>query len=108
MKCKKKSVHYLAHQRNYRLMIMQILHMTLGFPGGPNGKEPACQCRTHKRHGFHPQVGKIPWRRAWQSTPVFLPGESHGQGNLTGYSPKHREESDMTEGSVSTAQSTVP
>ena len=42
----------------------------------PRGKEPACQRRRHKRHGFNPWVGKIPWRRAWQPTPVFLPGES--------------------------------
>ena len=40
-----------------------------------------------KRHGFHPWVGKIHWRRAWQSTPVFLTGESHGQRSLVGYSP---------------------
>ena len=50
--------------------------------GGANGKEPACQCRRHKRHRFDPWVGKIPWRRAWQSTSVFLPGESHGQRSL--------------------------
>ena len=36
----------------------------------------------YKRHGFNPWVGKIPWRRAWQPTPVFLPGESHGQRSL--------------------------
>ena len=48
----------------------------MGFQGGTSGKEPACQCRRHKRHGFHPWVGKIPWRRAWQPTPVFLPGDS--------------------------------
>ena len=36
----------------------------------------ACQCRRHKRHGFNPWVGKIPWRKKWQPTPVFLPGES--------------------------------
>ena len=41
-----------------------------GFPGGASGKEPACQC---KRGTFDPWVGKIPWRRAWKSTPVFLP-----------------------------------
>ena len=52
----------------------------LGFPGGACGKEPAC--RTHKRHGFSPWVGKIPWRRTWQPTPVFLPGEFHGQRSL--------------------------
>jgi len=35
----------------------------------------------------NPWVGKIPWRRKWQSTPIFLPAESHGQRRLTGYSP---------------------
>ena len=49
------------------------------FPGGSSGKDPTCQCRRHKRCRFDPQVGKIPWRREWQPTPVFLPGESHGQ-----------------------------
>ena len=46
-------------------------------------KESACQC---KRHGFDPWVRKIPWRRKWQPTPVFLPGKSHGQRSLVGYS----------------------
>ena len=54
------------------------------FPGGTSGKEPACQCRRHKRCKFNPWVGKIPWRRAWQPTPVFLPGKSHGQRSLVG------------------------
>ena len=45
-------------------------------PDGASGKEPTCQC---KRIGFHLWVGKIPWRREWQPTAVFLPGESHGQ-----------------------------
>ena len=67
----------------------------MGFPGGTGGKEPPCQ---HRRRRFSPRVGKIPWRRAWQPTPVFLPGESHGQRSLTGYSPWCWEESDMTEG----------
>ena len=56
-----------------------------GFPGGASGKESTCQCRTHKRCGFDPWVGKIPWRRAWQPTPVFLAGEFHGQRSLVGY-----------------------
>ena len=47
----------------------------LGFPGGASGKESACQCRRHKSRRFDPWVGKIPWRRAWQPTPVSLPGE---------------------------------
>jgi len=46
---------------------------------------------------FNPWVGKISWRRAWQSTPGFLPGESHGQRSLSGCSPKGHKESDMTE-----------
>jgi len=69
----------------------------LGFPGGTSGKEPTCQCRKHKRHGFDPWVRKIPWRRAWQPTPVFLPKESHGQRGLAGYSPQGCKESDVTE-----------
>ena len=48
------------------------------FPGRASGKEPACQCRRHERRGFSPWVGKVPWRRAWQPTPGFLPGESRG------------------------------
>ena len=56
-------------------------------PGGASGKEPACQCKRDKRWGFDPRVGKIPWRRPWQPTPVFLPGESHGQRTLVGNSP---------------------
>jgi len=50
-------------------------------------KKPACQCRRHKRYRFNPWVRKIPWRRAWQPTPVFMPGESHGQTSLEGYCP---------------------
>jgi len=55
-----------------------------GFPGGASDIESAYQCR---RFGFNPWVGKIPWRRAWQPSPVFLPRESHRQGSLVGYSP---------------------
>ena len=55
--------------------------------GRNSGKEPACQCRRCKRHRFNPWVGKIPWRRVVQPTLVFLPGKSHGQRSLAGYSP---------------------
>ena len=65
----------------------------LYFPGGSDDKESACQCR---RPGFDPWVRKIPWRRKWQPNPVFLPGESHGQRSLVGYSPRGRKESDTT------------
>ena len=64
-------------------------HLLWGFPGGSDGQESACQCR---RPGFEPWIRKIPWRRKWQSTLVFLPGEFHGQ-SLVGYSPRgHRIE----------------
>ena len=49
-------------------------------------KVPACQCKGPKRCEFDPWVGKIPWRRIWQPTPVLLPGEYHGQKSLAGYS----------------------
>ena len=60
-------------------------HRTAGKVGLPRwlcGKESACQCR---RGRLHPWVRKTPWRRKWQSTPVFLPGKSHG---LASYSPR--------------------
>ena len=52
-----------------------------------SGKESVCQCRRHRRPWFDPWVGKIPWRRKWQPTQVFLPGKSHGQRSLVHYSP---------------------
>ena len=48
-------------------------------------QESACQRRVWRRRRFEPWVGKIPWRKAWQPTPVFLPGESQGQRSLEGY-----------------------
>ena len=51
-------------------------------------KESTCQCRSCRRCRFAPSVGKIPWRRKWQPTPVFLPGESHGQRNMVGHPPQ--------------------
>ena len=59
----------------------------MGFPGGASGKESACQYRKRRTLKFNPWVRKIPWRRKWQPTPVFLPGESHGQGSLAGDGP---------------------
>ena len=54
-------------------------------------------CLQCKRPGFNPWVRKIPWRREWQPTPVFLPEESHGQRSLLGYSPWSLKELDTTE-----------
>ena len=68
-----------------------------GFPGGTVGKESASQCGRCKRHEFDPWVEKIPWRREWQPTPVFLPGRPHRQRSLVGSSPWGHKESDTTE-----------
>ena len=70
------------------------IRKTMGCPGDLDSKESACQCR---RPGFDPWVGKLPWRREWLPIPVFLPGESHGQKSLAGYSSRGHKESDMTE-----------
>ena len=69
------------------LEIFLVLFMQDTFPGGTRGKEPACQFRKPKRLGFDPWVRKIPWRRKWQPTPAFVPGDSHGQRSLVGQNP---------------------
>ena len=64
----------------------------MSFPGGSVVKNPRASVGV-----FNPWVGKMPWSRKWQPTPVFLPGKFHGQRNLAGYRPWGRKESDMTE-----------
>ena len=64
-----------------------------GVPGGSDGKESACSVEDW---GSIPWVGKILWRREWQLTPVFLPGESQGQRSLAGYSPRGCRELEVT------------
>ena len=56
-----------------------------GLPCWLSGRESICR---RWRHGFNSWVGKIPWRRKWQTVPVSLPGKSHGQRSLAGYSPR--------------------
>ena len=70
----------------------------VGIPGGAMVKNlPARAGERCKRCEFDPWVRKIPWRRKWQPTSVFLPGKSHGQRSLVGCSPRGCEELDMTE-----------
>ena len=64
-----------------------------GLPWQLSGKESLCNARL----GFNHWFGKIPWRRKWQPTPVFLPGKSHGRQSLVGYCPWGRKESDTTD-----------
>ena len=67
--------------------VLKIAFFFFPVPGGSRGKNPTFQCRRHKRYRLDPWVGKILWRKAQQPIPVFLPGESHGQRSLAGYSP---------------------
>ena len=63
---------------------MAIIKVDADLPGGSDGKASAYNVRDL---GSIPGSGKISWRRKWQLTPVFLPGKSHGQKSLVGYSP---------------------
>ena len=85
----------------YGLPLIRELNMTerltlslLGFPHGSDGKESAFSSGDL---GSIPWIGKILWRREWLPTPVFLPGEFHGQRSLAGYSPWDCKEVDTTE-----------
>ena len=80
------ALHQIIRQRGQRKSQMSNLFYvwwqasaSMGFLRGTSGKEPYCQCKRHKRCGFDPWDGKIPRRRSWQPTLVFLPGESLGQ-----------------------------
>ena len=73
------------------------LILKFGFPGGASGKESACQCRRLQRLRFYPLFRKIPRRRKWQPTSVFLPGKFHGQKSLAAYSPWGCKGSDTSE-----------
>ena len=66
----------------------------LSFPGGSDRRRSCLWCG---KLGLDPWVRKIPWRKEWQPTPVFLPGISHGQRSLVGYSPRGCKELDTTE-----------
>ena len=125
----------LAYQIGYTCLPFHILHSQtqsdlLPLPCSNPGHQPtltvyfsmdtvrACQvalwsriclqCGRCRRRRFDPWVGKIPWRRKWQPTPVFLPGKSHERRRLTGFSPRGRQESDMTEHAHVTWTVTLP
>ena len=75
---------------------LELFHSS-NYVGLPCWIRPKRICPKCTRHGFNSWVGKIPWRRKWQPTPVFFSGEFHGQRSLTGYIPWGGKESDMTE-----------
>ena len=68
-----------------RTLCCEMLVISSSFPGGSDGKESACSAGDP---GLIPRVRKMPWRKEWQSTPAFLPEESHGQRSLVGYNPQ--------------------
>ena len=87
----------LTHESLWHASYFVFTSLTFGsqgFPGSSDGKSVCQQCG---RPGFDPWVRKIPWRRQWQPTPVFLPGKFHGRRSLVGYSPQSHKESDTTE-----------
>ena len=83
---------YRSHWTEQGLRPVPWLQVVLGkylaslssFPGGSGGKESACSAGDQ---GSIPGLGRFPWRRKWQPTPVFLPGKSHGWRSLVGCSP---------------------
>ena len=84
----------------YFLLIFLRKHVLLfdmGFAGSSVVKNQSAVQETCRRLEFNPWVGKIPWKKKWQPTPVTLPGKSHGQRSLAGYSPWACKESDTTE-----------
>ena len=99
------ALHYLRFLTLEKMLLffptLTVLLKGIAFPHGPfglpwwlSGKESTCQFRERR---FDSWVGKIPWRRKWQPTPVFLSGKPHGQRSLVGYSPWGHKESDTTE-----------
>ena len=75
-------------------LLFKSMYLFPGLPWWLSNKDSAYQCR---RHVFDPWIGKIPWRRKWKLTPVFLSGKSHRQRRLAGYNPWGHKESNTTE-----------
>jgi len=90
------AVHEVTKSWTCLVAAQQQQQHTYGLPRWLSGKEYACQYRRCWRHRFDAQIMKISWRK-WQPTPVFLPGKSHRQRGLEGYSPWDCRELDMTE-----------
>ena len=86
---------FFSHHFNssfYFILWAHLIFYLLGFPGRSMVEESACHCRRHQF--IVCIIGKTPWRRKWQLTPLFLPGESHGLRKLVGYHPWGSKESD--------------
>ena len=101
--CKLLGFSYLRYNRNFQSEELRTVYWDReenigGFPGGTLVvRKPLASAGDIRDTDSVPRVWKIPWRRAWEPTPVFLPGESHGQSSLVGYSSWGRKELDTTE-----------
>ena len=87
-------IFHVFHVEKFCIYINVYLELPRASLGGSEVKASACNTGDL---GSIPGSGRSPWRRKWQPTPVFLPGESHGQRSLVGYSPRGCKESDTTE-----------
>ena len=81
------NIKYVFIHKNMCVCVYIYVYTHMGFPGGSVVKN-LFAIKEIRRHGFDPWIRKIPWRRAWQPTLVFMPGESHGQRSLVGYNPQ--------------------
>ena len=88
------SIVRICYRGSFNGMKALWLPLLLGFPDGSAGKQSACNEGDARYSGLIPGWGKISWRREGQPIPVFLPGESHGQRSLVGYSPWGARESE--------------
>ena len=86
-----------GHMQAHGSSIFSFLRTLHGLPRQLSGQRIRLQCRRRRRRGFDSLIRKIPWRKAWQPTPVFLLGESHGQRSLVGQGPQIPKGSNMTE-----------
>ena len=84
-------------EARHELEITTPLPDEMGFPDSSAGKESACNAGDTEDVGLDPWVGKIPWRRKWQPTPVSWSEKSHGQRSQAGYSPQGLKKLDTIE-----------
>ena len=95
--CRECKLFLKKNRKNYCYLFVLWLCYYYWLPRWFSGKEYDWQCRRCKRHGFSPWVEKIPWRREWQITLVYLLEKFHGQSRLVDYNPWGHKDSDMTE-----------
>ena len=87
----------MTEQLHYTTLLASQYNSPLYLPRWHSGKESTFQAGNAETHRFDPWIRKLPWRRKWQRTPVFLPGKFHGQKSQVGSSPWDGKESDTTE-----------